>query len=110
MAISTIENAIAKQPEAAYLRVHLGDAAVAAGDSGTAVKAYRSALGILARESGSPAIRATLYRKIGQAHERRGDMDRAYDAYTMALELDPEEAYAGRRLREMKEAAGLAPS
>jgi tetratricopeptide (TPR) repeat protein len=109
-AIRVIERAIALQPRAAYLRVQLGDSILASDDPGAAIDAYRNALGILAWESGSPLLRATIYRKIGQAEERRGDMDRAYDAYTMALELNPDEAHAGRRLREMSDAAGFAPS
>jgi tetratricopeptide (TPR) repeat protein len=109
-AIEVAERAIALQPRAAYLRVQLGDSALASGDPGAAIDAYRNALGILARESGNPLMRATIYRKIGQAEEHRGDMDRAYDAYSMALELNPDEAHAARRLREMSDAAGLAPS
>jgi len=109
-AVGVAREAIAKEPEAAYLHVQFGDATMAAGDFEATVGAFRSALGVLARSGGSPLARATLYRKIGQAEEGRGEMGRAYDAYRMALELNPDEPRAGRRLREMQEAAGLGPS
>jgi tetratricopeptide (TPR) repeat protein len=110
LAIEKIKMAISKEPQASYLAMQLGEAAIAAGEPEIAIEAFRRALGLLARSSSSPQARAALYGKIGQAEELRGDMGRAYDAYRMALELDPQEPHAGRRLREMREAAGLGPS
>ena len=48
-----------------------------------------------------------LWAVIGQALEAQGSSDRAYDAYKRAVALDPEEAWAVRRVREMEEAAGV---
>ena len=39
--------------------------------------------------------------------DNKRELDRAYDAYKMALRLDPEESRAKRRVREMEAAAGL---
>ena len=72
-----------------------------------AVAAYRDALSIIARGSGNARARARLYRKIGQAYEALRDFDRAFDAFSVALELDPTEPHALRRMDEMREAAGL---
>ncbi len=89
------------------LAEHLGDVELALGRSVEAIEAFRSALTRVAAGQGPPARRARLYRKIGQAEEARHTSDRAYDAYRMALALDPDEVVASRRVAEMERAAGL---
>jgi len=97
-------------PEEPRILENLGRVSLAAGDADAAVAAYREALGRVARGAGVPAARARLYRAIGEAEERRGRADRAYDAYRKALELDPRESHAGKRVTQMEKAAGLVES
>ena len=68
---------------------------------------HEHGLSTVVRGSGNPRTRARLYRKIGQAWEAARDFDRAYDSYLAALELDPGESHARRRIDEMQGAAGL---
>jgi len=92
---------------AAYVSEQLGSALGAAGDTEGAIAAYRRALAREAREGGDPRVRARLYRRIGQAEEIAGRAARAFEAYRRAVELDPAESVAVRRLAEMRAAAGL---
>ena len=69
--------------------------------------AFQEAIGLLAKKGGAENYRAVLYRKIGQAEEISRRPDKAYDAYRRALELNPEEPVAKRKIREMREAAGI---
>ena len=71
------------------------------------LKRRRGALALHARGSADPGTRARLYGRIGEAEERRGNAGRAYDAYKIALGLNPEEPRARKRVREMERAAGL---
>jgi tetratricopeptide (TPR) repeat protein len=89
---------------------HLGDVLLSRGSASDAVLAFRDSLGIVASGTGSVETRARLYRKIGEAEEKQGRVEKAYDAYRLALQLDPEEPYAKRRMSEMKEAAGVQPA
>ena len=89
---------------------HLGDVLLSTGSAAEAIEAFRVALGLVARGGGNPATRVRLYSKLGQAEERRGSMARAYDAYKLALRLDPDDALSRRRIEEMQKAAGLIPS
>jgi len=75
----------------------LGDTARAAAQPELAIQAYRHALGLLARRNARPRARAFLYRRIGEAQEDLHRNDLAYDAYTKALELNPDEPYAKKR-------------
>jgi tetratricopeptide (TPR) repeat protein len=84
-----------------------GDVLRRAGRGEEAIAAYRRTLGLLARERDDPPARARLYRKVGMAEDALGRPDRAYDAYKKALEVDPREEWAARRVREMREAAGV---
>jgi|GEM_PF-6500250 len=95
------------EPELAQYQDALGDAALAAGDFDLARKAYRDGIGLLARQGKATGYRSLLYRKIGQVEEKAGRPDKAYDAYRIALELNPEEWFAGRRMKQMREAAGI---
>jgi len=96
-------------PESPQHARHRGDVALAAGETDEALAAYRLALDQVARGSGDPGQRALLYARIGQVEERRGSGDRAYDAYRMALRLDPNQAQARRRVDELQRVAGTGP-
>ncbi len=106
-ALEDARQARALQP-AVFLRAEqLGDVARSAEDPALAVGAYRDALGILARTTASARHRARLYRKIGEAEEQRARPDLAYDAYRKAVDLNPDESRARKRLTEMERAAGF---
>lgn len=85
---------------------HLGRVALAAGDCRLAESAFQQTLAAIARDGGDPAARSQYYALIGSAEEQCGAPDRAYDAYKRALALDPDQAVAFKRVREMEEAAG----
>ncbi len=85
-------------PQSQKIARLLGDTARAASRPDLAVDAYRHGLGILARRNGPPRQRAFFYRRIGEAQEELNRADLAYDAYVKALELDPGEPYARRRV------------
>jgi tetratricopeptide (TPR) repeat protein len=104
-AIADARQARDRRPSLPYAE-HLGDTLLSAGSESEAVLAFRDALGIVASGSGKVGTRARLYRKIGQAEEQQGRVDKAYDAYKLALQLNPEEPFAKRRIRQMEEAAG----
>ncbi len=95
------------RPENSRYAEYLGQTAAAAGDADRAIAAYRDSLALLARIDSDPSLRARLYREIGQAEESRRRPDRAYDAYRRAIEIDPTETIAARRLREMSRAGGF---
>jgi tetratricopeptide (TPR) repeat protein len=76
------------------------------GDADLAIVAFREAIALAARSGAGPHVRANLYREIGRAQEARGDLPQAYDAFKMALRLNPEEPYARKRVDEMEAAAG----
>jgi tetratricopeptide (TPR) repeat protein len=76
----------------------LGDCLLASGRTADSVLSYRSALGIVVRGGASAGQMSRLYRKIGESYERAGEGDRAFDAYTKALELVPSDVLASMRL------------
>ena len=49
----------------------------------------------------------TTWFERGEAQERRARPDLAYDAYRRAVELNPDEHRARKRLTEMERAAGF---
>ena len=106
-AVAEAKRAVALQPENARFRDQSGDIAKAAKDYDRACAEYRTGIGILARQGVATAYRATLYRKIGLAEEENRHPDKAYDAYRMALELNPGEPVAEKKILEMREAAGI---
>ncbi len=106
-AIIQARAAIILEPDKAQCRDGLGDVALAAEDFVLARNSYREGIGILARSGYGVHYRSVLYRKIGQVEEKRGYPDRAYDAYQFALELNPNEWFAKRRMKQMREAAGI---
>lgn len=93
------------QPDSASLQEFAGQVALAAGEGEEALGAFRRALHLAAQAGAGRPWRARLYREIGQAEEQAGRPDRAYDFYLKALELEPEEPHARKRVREMREAA-----
>jgi tetratricopeptide (TPR) repeat protein len=107
--LEAVRRARAMDPENPRFAQQEGDTALEAGMAEAAMAAYREALAILAPLNPRPERRAMLHRKIGQAEELRGRMDRAYDAYKLALSIDPDEAFARRRIEEMEAAAGVRP-
>ena len=106
-AIARVRTAIGLQSEKAALRDGLGDIAWSAGEYELARRAYSEAIGLLAKTGGAVNSRAFLYRKIGQMEERNRRPDKAYDAYRRALELNPDEPVAEKKIRKMREAAGI---
>jgi tetratricopeptide (TPR) repeat protein len=106
-AIEDARRARQLQPDVPHRAEYLGDVALRAEEHALAEESFRDSLGMLARAKAGAQIRARLYRKIGQVEEDRGDPDRAYDSYRTALELDPEEPHAQRRVEAMERAAGF---
>ncbi len=106
-ALDAASQAAALRPEDAGLAEHRGRVALRAGKPPEAVRGFRDALAILSRTPGTDRARARLYAAIGAAEEARGRPDLAFDAYRMAIGLDPAAEPAARRLREMGRAAGL---
>ncbi len=107
LALEDARQARALQPTLSRRAEQLGDVALSAEDETLAIGAYRDALGIAARASANAKYRARLYRKIGEAQELRARPDLAYDAYRRAVELNPDELRARKRLTEMERAAGF---
>ncbi len=107
LALEDARQARTLQPTVFRRAEQLGDVALSAQNQALAVGAYRDALGILARTTGNAKYRARLYRKIGEAQERGARPDLAYDAYRKAVELNPDELRASKRLTEMERAAGF---
>ncbi len=97
------------QPKDPGVAQHLGNVMLQAGRPDEAVKAFRNALSLVSRGSGDKGWRAGLYSAIGGAEEARGKPDVAYDAYRKAVDLDPGQEGARRRLAEMEKAAGIPP-
>lgn len=108
-ALADARRAAALLPEDARMLEHLGQSALAAGEPEDALLAFRRSLATLARTAAGPRPRARLYGEIGQAEERGGRSGPAYDAYRIAVELDPEETFAKDRMARMRKAAGLPP-
>lgn len=94
------------QPGEAWRARWLAQVALGAGRGDESVAAAEAALSILARGGAGPAARAGLYDLIGQAEEKRGRPDRAFDAYKRAVALDDKLSHAAERLRAMRAAAG----
>lgn len=94
-------------PEDPRFAETLGQIALGAKRPDEAIEAFREALALLGSLGASAPARARLYRQIGQAEEAAGRPQRAFDAYRRAVETDPAEAFAARRLREMESAAGV---
>ncbi len=108
-ALSATRRARSLAPSDPWIADALGDVYLRSERSGEAIREYRAALALVARGSANPRFRAQLYRKIGQAQEAAGRPDDAYEAYRKAVDLDPEESIASRRLDAMHRAAGVAP-
>jgi len=108
---SALENAVQAcdlQPEEPQMRIHLGDTLRNSAKYEEAIREFRSALSLIARtKSSNPRWRAGIYRRIGRVEDLRNRSDLAFDAYRKAVELYPEEPYALKRLKEMREAAGF---
>ena len=98
-AIAHAEAALGLRPESLRLASAAGSLALAGGRPDRAIAAFQSALRLSARHGAgsSPAVRARLYAQIGAAEEARGNPIAAYDAYTLALRLDPASEDARRR-------------
>jgi tetratricopeptide (TPR) repeat protein len=105
-ALELARKARALRPAEAAKVEFAGRVALAAGETEEAIRAYRDALGLVAREGGSDRYRAYLYVLLGQAEEKRGRPDVAYDHYKRALALDPERKDAAGRLEGMRVGAG----
>lgn len=108
-ALEIARRARALRPEEAAKVEFAGRVAFAAGEVDEAIRAYRDALGLVARDGGSGKYRAYLYALLGQAEEKRGRPDLAYDHYKRALALDPDRKDAASRLEGMRAGAGARP-
>lgn len=106
-ALALAQTAQTMNPEWTQLAVVLGDTARAASRPDLAIRAYRHGLGLLARKNASPSTRAYLYRRIGEVHEDLYRLDLAYDAYSKALQIFPEEPYAMARMKALASDDGL---
>ena len=106
-ALVLAQTAHAMNLESNQLAVFLGDTARAAAQPDLAIRAYRHGLGLLARGNAGPRARAYLYRRIGEVHEDLYQLDLAYDAYSKALQIFPEEAYAMARMKALSPDDGL---
>jgi len=94
-------------PDAWIITVDEGAAYEKARRYAAAIEAYRQALLTMARGSASQPARAKVYSRIGRVEQLHGRPSRAYDAFRMALQLDPDDAAATRALASMESAAGL---
>ncbi|HZN54023.1 MAG TPA: hypothetical protein VFB67_01760 [Candidatus Polarisedimenticolaceae bacterium] len=81
-----------------------GEMALAGGQPSEAAAAFREALEGAVRSAASPAVRARIYREIGQALHADGRGDLAVDAFRHALALDPREPYALARVSALEAA------
>jgi Tetratricopeptide repeat len=99
-------SALARDPSSARVFELLGDCLAARERSQDAVAAFNSALGAAARGITSNGQRGRLYRKIGEASERLGRGDDAYEAYRRAIELVPGDTLAEARLRALTRGLG----
>lgn len=86
---------------------HLGAVALLADDPELALATFREAMRSAAGGGAAASTRARLYRWLGETHEALDRPDLAYDAYRRALQLDPTEREALRRVGEMRAATGL---
>jgi len=74
-----------------------GGMALAAGDAEEADSAFRDALTALAQLGGRKTDRARLYRRRGEALERLGRVDAAFDEYRRAADLIPDDPWLHQR-------------
>jgi len=74
-----------------------GQMAFAAGEPAEAEIAFRQALSALATAGGRGTDRARLYRQRGEALERLGRVDDAFDEYRRAAELLPDDPWLRQR-------------
>jgi tetratricopeptide (TPR) repeat protein len=108
-ALEIARRARALRPEEASKVELTGRVAFAAGEYDEAIRSYRDALGLVAREGGGDRYRAFLYVLLGQAEEKRGKPDVAFDHYKRAIALDPGRKDAAGRLEAMRVGAGARP-
>jgi len=106
-ALEEAREARSLQPDEVRFGEHVGNMAMSAARPEEAVEAFRLALAQAARSKRGPHDRARLYSKIGQALDQEGKAHLAYDAYKKALDLNPVQAHAKRRVTEMEDAAGV---
>lgn len=97
-AISAATKARALSPADSDILDFAGQIALAAGDPAGAETAFHEALGVLARTGSSATDRARLYRQRGQALERLGRVDEAFDEYRRAVEILPTDPWLMQRL------------
>ncbi len=109
VALEWAQSGHALAPESQRIARVLGDTARAASRPDLALNAYRHGLGTLARRNARPVERAFFYRRIGEAQEELKRADLAYDAYVKALELNPAEPHARRRVTALAKATPTWP-
>jgi tetratricopeptide (TPR) repeat protein len=105
-ALADARAARALQPSHYRFSDGLARVALGAGDLDLAETSFRESLRELAAANASAERRARTHSELGRIEDRRGRPDRAYDSYRRALDLDPDEPLAKRRIEEMRSAAG----
>lgn len=97
LAASAAARARALSPADSGVLDYAGQMALAAGDSVQAEAAFRDALGALAFDGSLGIDRARLYRQHGEALERLGRVDEAFDEYRRAIEILPDDPWLRQR-------------
>jgi tetratricopeptide (TPR) repeat protein len=98
--------ALALAPQSTEYAEFAGQVQLLAEDAPGAAASFRQALAGLARSGGPAVARARLYAAIGRAEESAGSPARAYDAYRMALDLDPAQPDAREHVLRLRGAVG----
>lgn len=98
-ALSATARARALAPEDWPMLEYAAQLTLAAGDTVQAEAAFREALRALALEGRTGVIRARLYRQHGQALERLGRVDDAFDEYRRAVEILPDDPWLRQRFQ-----------
>lgn len=91
-------DAVQASPQNARYKELLADCSARLGRDDAAIDALTKSLSTALATGTSAGQRGRLYRKLGEVYERKGEGDRAYDAYRRALELVPGDPIATQRL------------
>jgi tetratricopeptide (TPR) repeat protein len=93
--------AVSKEPTRSQLHELLSDCLGRLGRNDEALGSLELALVAAVKGGTSNGQRGRLYRKMGEAYERQGRGDRAYEAYRRAIELVPDDTTTSERLQSI---------